>query len=403
DLALRLPGLVCVALAAFLPSLMKAPGLDRTERLGWGWLMFAWWGVDQFLLARGFPVMFALAAAQATVFAGLIRQPTGRRAWAWSILSAAMIMVHYYAAALVAVHGVAYLALHRKGALKTWPAALAFAPALAWMAWHAPFLAQFANASVAWHPRLDAKGVFGMAVFPLQHTAPVIALAALILIAGGMIARKDARGTIDRALWIAVAASWAALLVVIASAAWRPTLIARYLTPEVPGVLLSLVLLARGAARPKLVLAGLAAVYAIGLTPPFAMIRGPGDPSPYGHEQASQILMRHDVTDVVFLWDHETAQIQDRAALAAVGRFYFDRAGARVRVITPDWKRGEDLNRVALAAASGPRPGIIWIYNRNTPTAAKDHPPAIDRLDPAYVCQDISYAGLGSLACFRNK
>jgi hypothetical protein len=403
DLALRSPGLFAVALAALLPGLMKAPGLGRAERLAWGWLVFAWWGVDQFLLARGFPVLLALSVAQLILFARLLNEPDLRRATAWTAASAGMVLIHYYAAPLVLVQGLAYLAVHRGRALKTWPAALAFAPVGGWMAYHAPFLARFADASVAWHQRLDVAGVLAMIVFPLSHTAPLIALAAVAAVAAGLIWRSPQPTGRDRISWTCAVASWAALLLVIATAAWRPTLIARYLTPAVPGVLLSLVLTTRVAARPKAILATLAAVFAIGLTPPFAMIRGPDDPSPYGHELASQFLMRNGVTDVVFLWDHETASIQDRAAMAAVGQFYFDRAGARVRVTSPDWKRGDDLNRIALAAATGKRPGIVWIYNRNTPTAAEERPPAIDRIDPTYVCRDISYDGLGSLACYSNK
>jgi hypothetical protein len=167
-------------------------------------------------------------------------------------------------------------------------------------------------------------------------------------------------------------------------------------------VLLTLVLLSRRTAQPKAVLAGVSALYLIGLTPPLAMIRGPDDPSPYGHEKASQVLMQHGVTDVVFIWDHETIAAQDRAAVEAVGRFYFDRAGRPVRVTSPTWQRGDDLNHVALAAASGAHPGVIWIYNRNTQTAARTHPPALEKLDPRFACESFGYEGLGSVACYRQ-
>lgn len=402
DLALRLPGLAAVALTAWLPTLMKTPGLGRGERLAWGWLMFAWWGVDQFLLARGFPVLLALSAAQLILFLRLLEQPRTGRALAWTCVSVAAVMVHYYAAPLALVQGLIYLAVHRRDAVRTWPAALALVPALAWVAYHWPFLRQFTDAQIAWHQTLDASGVLAMIVFPLHHTAPVIALAVVALLALGMIWRGGGEGAIERALRIAAAASWIALLIVLASAAWRPTLIARYLTPAAPGVLLTLVLLTRRTSRPRAVLAGVCGLYLVGLTPAFAMIRGPDDPSPYGHERASQVLMRRGVTDVVFLWDHETIAVQDHAALTALGRFYFDRAGAPVRVIAPTWRAGEDLNRVALSAAAGEHPGIIWIYNRNTQTAARAHPPAIQQLDPTYACESIGYEGLGSVACYRR-
>ena len=306
DVALRLPGLAALALTAWLPTLMKTPGLGRAERLAWGWLLFAWWGVDQFLLARGFPMVLALSVAQLILFLRLLEQPRTGRALAWTCVSTAAVMVHYYAAPLALVQGLIYLAIHRRDAVRTWPAALPLVPAGGWIAYHWPFLKQFADPSIAWHQTLDASGVLAMIVFPLQHTAPLIALAVVAALAAGMVWRGGGKAGIDRSLWIAVAASWIALLLVLASAAWRPTLIARYLTPAVPGVLLTLVMLTRRTSKPPVVLAGICGLYLLGLTPAFAMIRGPDDPSPYGHERASEVLMRQGITEVVFLWDHET-------------------------------------------------------------------------------------------------
>jgi hypothetical protein len=61
----------------------------------------------------------------------------------------------------------------------------------------------------------------------------------------------------------------------------------------------------------------------------------------------------------------------------------------------------QDANPLALAAATGPRPGIIWIYNRRGATSARTFPPRIQALDPRWTCERVGDAEIGNLACWR--
>jgi hypothetical protein len=89
------------------------------------------------------------------------------------------------------------------------------------------------------------------------------------------------------------------------------------------------------------------------------------------------------------------------SSLARVGAVFFRRAAdpATVTVLAP--RPGEDVNRLALAAASGPRPGIIWIYNRRDSPSAHVFAPRIPQIDPRWSCERFGEEALGTLACYR--
>jgi len=90
------------------------------------------------------------------------------------------------------------------------------------------------------------------------------------------------------------------------------------------------------------------------------------------------------------------------ASMRRVGAVFFRRAGYPARVTPLAVGPGDDANALALAAATGAHPGIIWIYNRDSPTAARGHPPAIAARDPRWRCQRTGDATVGSLACWRQ-
>lgn len=397
DLALRIPALLAVAAAGALPLVRKVEGLTFESRLGLAALVFAWWGVDVFLAGRCYGLLLALSLAQTLLFADLIRAPTLRRAAAWSAVAALTILTHYYALALAAVQGLVYLALCRKQAVRTWPAALAFTPALAWMAWHAPRLRAFGAGDVAWHATLGPAQAFVTSTFILDPSGPLSGLAVALALGAAALLARDRNRAQPRHLWIAAAASLAALALTLASGAVHPSLRARYLIPMAPGLLLGLMLCAQATRRPRLAISAAVSAYLAA-----ALWPGAGGQLLYGYESASDVLMRHRVTDAAFAWDHEVTPIIPPATLERLGGVFFRRAGAAVRVHPVVMRPGDDVNRLALAAATGPRPGIIWIYNRAGRTSAATHPPRIPELDPRWSCERIGDATVGSLACWRG-
>lgn len=401
DLALRLPGLLAVAAAGAIPLVRRIPGLSVDSRLAWGVMLFAWWGVDVFLAGRGYGLLLALSVAQCVLFAELIRQPTRRTALAWAAVGALAILTHYYAAIITAVQGLAYLAVCRRQALHTWPAALAFVPAAGWIAWHAPRLMAFAAADVAWHGVVGPMGAVGMAAFILNPSAPASGLLAAIAAAAAYLLSRRPAAPATRPLWIAAAASFAALAISLISGMLHPSLTPRYLIPAAPGLLLGLVLLAQGSARPRLAVSAVATVYLTTALWPGALAEGLKRGSPYGFETAADLLTRHGVSDVVFAWDHEVTALMPPATLERLGGIFFRRAGSAIRVHPLVVRPTDDVNALALAAASGPRPGIIWIYNRDGRTAARAHPPAIAARDRRWTCQRVGDETAGSLACWR--
>lgn len=401
DLALRLPALIAVAVAAALPLVLPPAGLRREARLAWAAMIFAWWGVDVFLAGRAYGLLLALSTGQTLAFAGLVAQPGRRRALAWSTLAALSILTHYYALILAAVQGLAFLAVHRRRALAAWPAAAAFVPAFAWMAWHAPRLAAFSAAGVAWHPRIGPADALALTAATLDPSAPLLGLLAALLVAGAGLGLRDADAEPARPLSLAAGASAAALALTLLSGALHPSLTGRYLIPTVPGLLLGLVLAAQQSRRPRLILAALAGLYLATALRPAAFLRGLEDRGAYGFETASETLMRQGATDVVFAWDHEVTAIMPPATLTRLGGVFFRRADYGARVTPLITRPTDDVNRTALAAASGERPGIIWIYNRTGRTAARAHPPDLAALGPRWRCERTGDAQVGSLACWR--
>jgi hypothetical protein len=404
DLALRTPGLLAVAAAAALPLALRVRGLAPAGRLALGAIVYGWWGVDVFLAGRCYGLLLALSMLQCLLFAQLLRRPSRRTALAWCVAGSAAILTHYYALIVTLAQGLLYLAAGRGRALRTWPAALAFAPAFGWLAWHAPRLHAFTAGSVAWHSRLDAAQAAAMTGFAFDPANLFVGLGVAALLTPAMLwlSRRTPSDAAETGhLWLAAAASLAALVLTLASGVLHPSLTGRYLIPAAPGLLLGLVLLAGRTPWPRAAWTALAALYLAAALRPAAFADGLKSQSPYGFETASQSLIAQGVTDVVFAWDHEVTALMPPATLQGLGSVFFRRAGAPVAVEPLVVRPTDDVNAAALAAAHGARPGIIWIYNRAGRTAAAARPPRIAELDPRWRCRRIGDATVGSLACWR--
>jgi hypothetical protein len=403
DFALRAPALLAVLAAGAIPLVNRIKGLSFEARLTWGALVFGWWGVGVLLDGRCYALLLAVSTLQCVLFARLLSTPSLRNAWLWCGVAACAIMLQYYALIAAAVQGLVYLAVRRQAAVRTWPAVLAFVPAFGWMAYHAPRLQAFSAPEFAWHPLVGPLDALGFTAFAVNPSTPlVLPLVAVIVIAGLLLPKKPAEGqepTSD--LWWVAVAALAALALTLISGALRPSLTGRYLVPLAPGLLLGLVLVARRSAHPRLAYAALMVLYLGVAVRPSALERALRLGAPYGHEEASSALMRRGVTDVVFVWDHEAAPLMAPSSLQRVGAVFFRRAGDQARVTSVTARATDDVNRLALGAATGRRPGIIWIYNRHGATSARAFPPRIPQLDPRWSCERFGDDQVGTLACSR--
>jgi hypothetical protein len=121
-----------------------------------------------------------------------------------------------------------------------------------------------------------------------------------------------------------------------------------------------------------------------------------GDLKAYNFEAASTALMAAGVHRMVFLFDNPLSQVWDRGQLAAIGGFFFRRAGVPVEVEATVVPPGEDPNARLLAQAK--RPGaILWIYDLEVPgTAAQTSPP---RIGAPWTCRDFGRGKVGVIAC----
>ncbi len=402
DLALRLPGIGFLACAAALPLSLKLKGLDGAARLAWSVLLLGWWGVGVFLLGRGYSLLLAISTLQAICFARLLAGPSRANALRWCAVAALAILTQYLALIAVAAQGLVYLIVHRRTALSTWPALAAFVPVGAWMAIHLPRLADFAGMQ-SWHPLVGPTVAVSLAAFAIDPSTPlVLPLAALILIAALARPAPVHTGGALSHLWLTALAALLGLALFLGAGAIRPILTPRYLIPVVPGLLLGLVLCARRSAHSRAAYGALMALYLAAAMGPSALQSALRLGAPYGYERASDTLMRRGVTQTVFVWDHQAARFERPASIERAGAVFFRRARYPMVVtpLRPD--ESDDVSALALAAATGTRPGIIWIYNRDSPTAARTHPPRIAALDPRWTCERSGDETVGSLACWRR-
>jgi hypothetical protein len=410
DLALRAPSLLAVWVAGALPIAMAVKGLSREARITWGALIFAWWGVGYFLDARCYALLLAISTLQCLYFARLMDRPDRRAALLWASTAAVAILLHYYAVFFCLAQGVIYLGRHRLKALPTWPAALVFVPVFGWIAYHAPRLAEYSRLGSAWHAPLDAGRALGMAGFVLGPSTPLIpAAVAVILIAGLLLGRtragqaRDEGDTPAGCLMLTAVSGVLAVAMILVSGLFGSGISPRYLIPAAPPLMLGLVLAARAGGRGRLTYLALVVLYfGVQARPALDALSAPQKQPRYEFETGSQFLMAHGVTDVVFVWDHGIAPIVDRTTLERLGGVFFNRAGHPVRVRPILVDRDHDPNAAILAAAQGPRPGLIWLFDREGHSAASRFPPAIAQRDPRWACAPVE-GRVGGLACYRRQ
>lgn len=392
DGALRALAALCGLLTPLV--VLRAP-LDRTTRWTWCAMLACWvQGLVYSQDARCYTMAELLSAAGTVAFLRLLQSPsTGRAAWwcGWWLLA---ILTHYDAAFNALTQGAAYLAVHRRAALRTWPAALVLLPLAGWLAIHGERAMLYGRRDVAWHPLLNRHMVWNSVTFVFGRPKPMLAIAAAMAAAAP---RALTPAPERRAPWLAFWAACAAAVLMLLIGAQRPFFIERYLASCAPGLLLGPVLVCTdprrwfGPAPLALIAAALLAA--------FTWARR--DETPYEHyyswERASGWVAQARPREVVFLWDHPATKIQAPDSLARVGGFFLNRAHAGVEVHPLQPAPNTDPNPAFAAAAARPGVATIWIYDLNVAaTAARRWPP---RALAGHQCANFGHQAIGIVAC----
>jgi len=411
NVALRAPSAIFGAAAPLLIAFTRVPGVSLRARLAWASLLALWvpglWFSGE---ARCYALLVLVCTAQTLAFVRLLEAPGLRRAGLWAGLASLAILTQYHAAVLAGLQGLAYLAWSRRRAVETWPAALLFVPAFAWMGWHLPTLAAFARPEAAWYSRLTPGDLVGVVAFPFGSIA-LIAQFAAVAVTAILIGRLRPVAAAEAApnarafapLWIAFAVAVAATAFVVALGFVRPSFTLRYLSGFTPALLIAPALAAMALARRwALVYPALAAILLLQATP-WALGELRQGSRLYSWEQASAELMQTEPRRLVFLWDNPVGRILSEDQLGALGGFFVRRDGrpVEIRAIVP--VAGEDPNAAILAAAAGEeRTAVIWAYDVNVPgTEAVAFPPRLDP-DAGFRCRQYGAGPIGVLGCVRG-
>jgi hypothetical protein len=412
DWALRAPSLLAAAATPLAAALAPTPGLGRSARLAWAAVLAFWFPALCFAAeARCYALLLLACTLQTIAFARLMQAPVLPRAAAWASVSALSILLHYDALYLGAVQGFIFLLRQPRRALSVWPAALAFGPAFAWMAYHAPRVMQFARPDIAWYAPLQGSELHLVSDYAADGGPVVVRwLAALAVSALSLRLLPwpaPAMGGGDRrggAGW-AVAAAAVSAVALVGMGMLRPSFTFRYLTPCEPGLLLGLVLgfgrLAGRRAAP-FALALLSALY-LGVSGWMLWTGLRMAPRRYNFEAASAVLGRAHPQRLVFLWDHPVDPVLHPAQLAALGGFFLHRAGVPVRVDPVVLKPGEDPNLRLAGDAEPSGSAVLWLYDRVVHgTAALRFPPRLGQPGSDLSCRDFGSPRFGVLACLHR-
>ena len=409
DAALRFPSLVFGAAVPLLIAFARVPGLSRNARLAWAALLALWvpgiWFSQE---ARCYALLLLVCSAQSVLFLRLMATPWLRTACWWAGCSSLAVLTHYHAGLLTLCEGIAFLAVWRMRALKTWPAALAFVPAFAWIAWHSPRLADIAQSGAAWYGILQPADL----LYTLQFLAGVPAVPLAFALAAGVAYSFGVKplplghtGSKSAKLGcrMLILCALAAACILITVGFMRPAFTSRYLMPVVPAFALALALAVQTLARRW------APAYALVLLVSFgggilALRDIAQRPRVYSFEQASHDLAGDGVREVLFAFDNPATPVLHDSTLRALGGFYFQRDSIPAAVTPFRLRAGEDASAALLAHAQSPHTGLLWVYDlkmRNT--AATLVLPHIAELDGRWRCHNYGKDNIGVIACVNTE
>ena len=409
--SLRIPSLI-FAIATPLLILWKGHP-SRDVRMLWAVLVALWLpGVTFPSEARPYALLMLLATAQAILFYRLIETGGRRKALAWSLVSATLLLTHYHTFPITGAQGLIYLVLRRHELTKTWPAALAFMPVPLWMLVHLPFVLQLMQPGVSWFPKLSPSDTWTLP-FQLMGSNPVTGL--MLFVAFVMLAVQMVRGCRGKitAPYVTpelatAGASFLAALLVIAIGYFKPTFWVRYCVPFMPGLFFGVSVWTMATARRYawLPFAAIASLMILGIAELSDRIRYPtlDIRNVFSWEKASGWLQSQGAKRLVFFWDNTSAAISAPHRTAEVGSYFLHRDGWQGQVIVPPIAGKPIDPNVALAAiATQPGDAIIWAYDKyfGNSQGAK-HPSKFGLPGSPFRCRDYGARGIRIITCIRQ-
>ena len=406
DAALRAPSLVCT-LAAPLFVLVRGHR-DPLMRLSWAVLLLLWLPAAPLASdARPYALLMLLATVQIATLCALLRTPTRRAALRWTLATTAIGLTHYPALIPGVAQGLLLLAVHRRAALRLWPAAAPFLLLAAWMAVHLPFALAVAAKGAADCPDFGWSEITRLPT--LIAGGDGLALLLAIAVAMDLIGRREAPAVRPRlqAEGLASVGGVAGFGLMIAIAWLQPGFAPRYFIAAVPALLFAASWWLAGALR-----RGAPAGAAFVVIALFASVgvaatswRDPGLDQRHAFEleRPSAWLLERPVDRVLFMWTDSSAELAppwfDRN-LAEVGGFFFTRAGRRPVVEMVHAPRGVDATAAVVArAGDDPRTAVLWLANVPSADPAR-RPDALMRR-PGWSCRDWGEGLAVAVACRR--
>lgn len=376
---------------------------DRHLRLLWAGLLALWLpGLEMATTARSYALLTLLGTAQAILFLRVMRRPERGRALAWTTVSVLTVLTHYHAALLAGVQGLILLGVHRRAAVRCWPALIPLVPMAGWMALHLPLLFHF-GARGAWYPPFRLAQLAGASAsffgsVPLGGTA--IVGAGLAIAAHGRSWRLSDLDRADRAL---AASGLAALALMLALAMARPSFAWRYVAPLAPAILFA-VALGLDRARRHSAFVPIGAILACGALVAARIVEQivqPRDDIRYALnlDEPSAWLGERPPHRLGFLWDSPTGSMSDPGRIAQVVGYPLNRRHHVVPVLPFRVVPGEAPSvTVARLVDQAKFDALIWLADATVPgTMQRPDPPTLQRR--GWTCREFGRMPVVMLTC----
>lgn len=398
---LRALSLICT-LAAPVVAWRLGPA-SSSVRLYWAALLALWMpSFDYASNARCYGVVLLVNTLQGVAFLRLQRAPTRRNALAWTGLSALGILTHYQTAVLAGVQGLLFLAMHRRTAMRCWPALVALAPMGAWMALHLPILLRFSSIG-SWYPPVVPMDLL---LAPANFFES--ALIAVVLVVGWIatLAARWRGWSIDVApapeQSVALGGLIALALLLLVSM-FKPSFTWRYAAIVAPSILFGVALWMR-ALKPSLALAPLAIIAMFASSAAGRIALCLHDPAgnyrfAFNLDQPTAWLGETNAHRLGFLWDSPTGTMSDPVRIAEIAGFFPNQAGRPVTVsVLKAWPGSDPRRIVADQVRDGTIDSLVWISDASVP-GTLEPADAGTLLRAGWQCRDFGRRPITVLAC----